>query len=152
NWINTIDVNLNAVIKSTQLGIQFLKKRGGGVIINTASIAGFHPLKSMPIYAASKYGVVGFTQSLRDLNDTDKIRVNAVAPEFVDTRLLQRLVKALPTVQQLLEEFGFVPIEEVIDAFITIIQDDKLVGDTIMISTKNNSQIISNPFIGSSDG
>ena len=35
SWIKTIDINLNAVIKGTQLGIQFLKKRGGGVIINT---------------------------------------------------------------------------------------------------------------------
>ncbi|CAG8801487.1 10794_t:CDS:2, partial [Racocetra persica] len=34
-WMKTIDINLNAVIKGTQLGIQFLKKRGGGVIINT---------------------------------------------------------------------------------------------------------------------
>ncbi|CAG8789636.1 19827_t:CDS:1, partial [Racocetra fulgida] len=40
----TIDINLNAVIKGTQLGIQFLKKRGGGVIINT----GLHSYIGLP--------------------------------------------------------------------------------------------------------
>ncbi|CAG8679177.1 3435_t:CDS:2, partial [Dentiscutata heterogama] len=96
SWIKTIDINLNAVIKGTQLGIQFLKKRGGGVIINTASLAGFYPSKFL-IYGASKYGVVGFTHSLCELNNTDKIRVNAIAPGFVNTPLMQNVVKIMPT-------------------------------------------------------
>ncbi|CAG8719080.1 3510_t:CDS:2, partial [Dentiscutata erythropus] len=148
SWMKTVDINLNAVIKCTQLGIQFLKKRGGGVIINTASLAGFYPLKSMPVYTSTKYAVVGFTQSLRELNDTDKIRVNAIAPGFVDTHLLQGLIKSIPTITQSIDNLGFVPVDEVIDAFIKIIQDDKLVGDTVMISKKGHSQIISpNPLI-----
>ncbi|CAG8594969.1 15067_t:CDS:2 [Dentiscutata erythropus] len=149
SWMKTIDVNLNAVIKCTQLGIQFLKKRGGGAIINTASIAGFSPFNPMPIYTSTKYAVVGFTQSLRDLNDTDKIRVNTIAPGSVDTQLLQGLIKSSPTISQIVDKLGYVPVDEVIDAFIKIIQDDKLVGDTVMVSKKGHSQIISpNSLIG----
>ncbi|CAG8746745.1 20939_t:CDS:2, partial [Dentiscutata erythropus] len=144
SWVKTIDINLNAVIKGTQLGIQFLKKRGGGVIINTASIAGFYPSKLFPIYGTSKYGVVGFTHSLRELNNTDKIRVNAIAPGYVDTSLMQNVIKIMPATVKSVEKLeGFIPIDEVVNAFITIIQDDKFAGNTIMIPKKNFSQVIS---------
>ncbi|RIB12498.1 hypothetical protein C2G38_1976563 [Gigaspora rosea] len=143
SWIKAIDINLNAVIKGTQLGIQYLKKRGGGVIINTASLAGFHPLESYPIYTAAKYGIVGFTQSLRDLNNTDKIRVNAIAPGFVESR------KSSSEIVQLIDKFGYVPMDEVINAFMMAIQDDNLVGDIIMLPKKNTSQIISNSYLES---
>ncbi|CAG8566366.1 10490_t:CDS:2 [Gigaspora rosea] len=129
-WIKIIDVNLNAVIKCTQLGIQYLKKRGGGVIINTASMSAFYPMSHSPIYSTSKRAVVGFTQSLRDLKDTDKIRVNAVAPSYLKHG-------------QVAKNFGFVPIDDVIDAFIRIIQDDKLAGDTSTVTRRYKSKIIS---------
>ncbi|CAG8469269.1 24201_t:CDS:2 [Gigaspora margarita] len=144
SWIKVIDVNLNAVIKGTQLGIEFLKKRGGGVIINTASLVGFYPLEQFPVYCSSKYGVVGFTQSLRDLNNTDKIRVNAVAPGFVGTYLTQNIIKT-PVVKS--EKSRSIPFDEVVNAFIKIIKDDKLVGDTILIPKENLSQIISKSFL-----
>ncbi|RIB23951.1 hypothetical protein C2G38_1958593 [Gigaspora rosea] len=142
-WIKTLDVNLKAVIKGTQLGIQYLKKSGGGVIINTASLAGFYPLESLPVYASTKYGIVGFTQSLRDLNNTDKIRVNAIAPGFVE------LKKSSSEIVQLIDKFGYVPMDEVINAFMMTIQDDNLVGDIILLPKKNTSQIISNSYFDS---
>ncbi|RIB23126.1 hypothetical protein C2G38_1959875 [Gigaspora rosea] len=141
-WIKIIDVNLNAVIKGTQLGIQYLKKRGGGVIINTASMSAFYPMRYSPIYSTSKRAIVGFTQSLRDLKDTDKIRVNAVAPSFFESNLTQWFLKS-KEYGQAAKKFGFVPIDDVIDAFIRIIQDDKLAGDTIAITASYKSKIIS---------
>ncbi|CAG8748311.1 17120_t:CDS:2, partial [Cetraspora pellucida] len=143
SWIKTVDINLNAVIKGTQVGIQFLKKRGGGVIINTASIAGFNPSKLLPMYSTTKYGVVAFTRALRELNVTDKIRVNAVAPGFVDTNLVKRMIKTLPTTAEAIERLGgYIPIDIVINAFIKAIQDDSLAGDIILIPNKNDSQIV----------
>lgn len=61
------------------MGIEALKKQGeGGVIINTASLAGLYPQPRTPVYSAAKFGVVGFTRSFKDFGDN--IRVNAVAP------------------------------------------------------------------------
>ncbi|CAG8724930.1 24620_t:CDS:2, partial [Dentiscutata erythropus] len=133
-WVNTININLNAVIKGTQLGIQFMKKRGGGVIVNTASMSAFYPLTVAPIYSSTKRAVIGFTQSLRDLNDTDKIRVNAIAPVFVGMKSKQ--------FEEITKKTGFVHIDEVINAFIMAIQDDKLAGDVIMIPKANRLKIL----------
>ncbi|RIB15264.1 hypothetical protein C2G38_2093645, partial [Gigaspora rosea] len=138
-----IDVNLNAVIKGTQLGIEFLKKRGGGVIINNDSIAGFYAWKQFPVYTAAKFGVIGLTQSLRELNNTDKIRVNAIATGFVNTYMVKNVMS---TIAEGVERLGYVPMDEVVNAFITIIQDDKLVGDTILILKKIPS-IVSKSFL-----
>ncbi|RIB06905.1 hypothetical protein C2G38_1985134 [Gigaspora rosea] len=135
-WKKTIDINLNSVIKGTQLGIQFMKKRGGGVIVNTASMSAFYPLTIAPIYSATKRAVIGFTQSLRDLNDTDKIRVNVVSPAFVEMMAKSELF------EQMIKKFGLVPIDEVINAFIMAIQDDKLAGDTIMLPKANRLKIM----------
>ncbi len=41
-----------------------------------------------PVYSASKHGVVGFSRSLRDLAETDGVRVNAICPEFADTAIV----------------------------------------------------------------
>ncbi|CAG8776813.1 34500_t:CDS:2, partial [Gigaspora margarita] len=134
NWVKTVGVNLNAVIKGTQLGIEFLKKRGGGVIINTASAAGFYPWKLFPVYCSTKFG----------LNKTDKIRVNAIAPGYVNTNMVKNVMS---TLVQGVERLGYAPIDEVVNAFITIIQDDKLVGDTIIILKDVPSQIVSKSFL-----
>ncbi|RIB23132.1 hypothetical protein C2G38_2242872 [Gigaspora rosea] len=142
DWVKTIDVNLNAVIKGTQLGIQYLKKRGGGVIINTASMSAFYPMSYAPIYSTTKCAIVGFTQALRDLKDTDKIRINAVAPSFFDSNLTQMLLKS-EKYGQVVKNFGIVSIDDVIDAFIRIIQDDKLAGEIIAVTTNHKSKIIS---------
>ncbi|CAG8438319.1 7704_t:CDS:2 [Dentiscutata heterogama] len=139
-WVNTININLNAVIKGTQLAIQFMKKRGGGVIVNTASMSAFYPLTVAPVYSSTKRAVVGFTQSLRDLNDTDKIRVNAIAPSFVATRLTQEMKSK--QFEEMIKKTGYVHIDEVINAFIMAIQDDKFAGDIIMVPKTNRLKIL----------
>ncbi|CAG8623087.1 5596_t:CDS:2, partial [Cetraspora pellucida] len=141
-WIKTVDINLNSVIKGTQLAIPFLQKRGGGVIINTASMSAFYPMPFAPIYSTTKRAVVGFTQALRDLKNTDKIRVNAIAPAFVETSMTQELL-ASDEHYKVIKNFGFVAIDDVMDAFVRIIQDEKLAGDTIAITTRYKSKIIS---------
>ena len=81
-WKKVIDIDLSAVIEGTRLGIQAMREQGrGGVIINTASLAGLYPQALTPVYSAAKFGVVGLTRSCKELGDD--IRVNAVAPRYV---------------------------------------------------------------------
>lgn len=78
-WKKVIDIDLSAVIEGTRLGIHALKRYGrGGVIVNTASLAGLYPQGLTPVYSAAKFGVIGFTRSFKDFGGN--IRVNAVAP------------------------------------------------------------------------
>nr|KAG5689895.1 hypothetical protein BaRGS_023643 [Batillaria attramentaria] len=65
-WEKMIAVNMTAVIRGSQLALEHMRRdRGGrgGIIVNTASIAGLGPYSSIPVYAATKHAVVGFTTS-----------------------------------------------------------------------------------------
>jgi len=79
-----ISVNLGGVAMGTQEGIKALRRRGGGVIINTASTAALAPMPTDPVYSATKAGVVRITESCAPFA-AEGIRVNAVLPGMVDT-------------------------------------------------------------------
>ncbi|XP_062414165.1 15-hydroxyprostaglandin dehydrogenase [NAD(+)]-like isoform X2 [Pungitius pungitius] len=66
-WKKTISINLVAVVQVTYTALEHMNKLTGGrggVIINTASMAGLFPFLSCPVYTATKYGVVGFTRAM----------------------------------------------------------------------------------------
>ena len=77
-WDRTVAVNLWAVIAGTDAAVPALRRRGGGVIVNTASLAGLIAYLPDPIYAAAKHGVVGFSRSLTYLLAEAGVRVNCV--------------------------------------------------------------------------
>jgi NAD(P)-dependent dehydrogenase (short-subunit alcohol dehydrogenase family) len=87
-WDAVLDLNLTAMFLCSRLAHPHLKKRGGGAIVNLASIMGFsggiYPNAS---YQASKGGVVNLTRALALEWAADNIRVNAVAPTYVRTDL-----------------------------------------------------------------
>ena len=88
DWQSVIDLNLTALFMCSRLAHPHLKKRGGGAIVNLASImgltGGIYPNAS---YQASKGGVVNLTRALAMEWAADNIRVNAVAPTYVRTDL-----------------------------------------------------------------
>lgn len=79
-----IDVNLNGVFIVAQAAAKRMRDQGGGAIINLASINGIHPSPSCGAYAAAKAGVMGLTQQMSIEWGEFGIRVNAVAPGFID--------------------------------------------------------------------
>jgi NAD(P)-dependent dehydrogenase (short-subunit alcohol dehydrogenase family) len=87
-WQSVLDLNLTAVFLCSRLAHPHMKKRGGGAIVNLASImglsGGIYPNAS---YQASKGGVVNLTRALALEWAADNIRVNAVAPTYVRTDL-----------------------------------------------------------------
>jgi NAD(P)-dependent dehydrogenase (short-subunit alcohol dehydrogenase family) len=87
-WDQVLDVNLKALFFCSRAAYPYLKKRGGGSIVNLASIMGFSGgIFPNASYQASKGGVVNLTRALALEWAADNVRVNAVAPTFVKTDL-----------------------------------------------------------------
>lgn len=70
--------------------IPAMKKRGGGAIVNIASISGMYPTPGLGIYSASKTAVISLTTIAAAEHGPDNIRVNAISPGYVDTPLLDK--------------------------------------------------------------
>lgn len=88
DWHKVIDLNLMATFLCSRVAARYMKKRGGGAIVNLASIMGFSGgIFPNASYQASKGGVVNLTRALALEWAPDDIRVNAVAPTFVKTDL-----------------------------------------------------------------
>lgn len=87
-WDAVLDLNLTATFLCSRHAHPYMKKRGGGAIVNLASIMGFSGgIFPNASYQASKGGVVNLTRALALEWAEDNIRVNAVAPTFVRTDL-----------------------------------------------------------------
>ena len=98
-WDEVINTNLSSVFEVTQRFIEGMAARGWGRVINISSISGRIGNFGQANYAAAKAGLIGFTKTLAREYARKGVTVNAIAPGFVRTRMLDRVPdKALQTV------------------------------------------------------
>jgi gluconate 5-dehydrogenase len=83
----TIDVNLTGTFICTQVAARLMVARGGGRIVNLASIAGALPLKNRAAYDASKAGIIALTKATAAELASQGITCNAIAPGVIETPL-----------------------------------------------------------------
>lgn len=89
DWQRVIGIDLTGVFHSLRYEIPAILASGGGSVVNVASILGVNGMAGRGAYAAAKHGVVGLTKSAA-LDYADRgLRINAVAPGYVDTPLLK---------------------------------------------------------------
>eukprot|EP01125_Pyxidicula_operculata_P009332 TRINITY_DN3073_c0_g1_i2.p1 TRINITY_DN3073_c0_g1~~TRINITY_DN3073_c0_g1_i2.p1 ORF type:complete len:251 (-),score=31.84 TRINITY_DN3073_c0_g1_i2:731-1483(-) len=129
-WKKMVDINTTAVIEGTFLAVEEMIKSGkGGVIVNTASMAGLFPQEWTPVYAATKSSVVHFTRSLAHLHQSDNIRVSAICPAFAKTAIIKDKEKVVE------QAFGRVMnVDEVVDGFMELITDKNNKGGGAIMS------------------
>ncbi len=85
------EVNVFATINLAQYAVRAFPRGTGGSIINLASIAGTQGIDGITAYSASKAAVVGFTRAAAKELAPQKIRVNAIAPGFIDTDMARQI-------------------------------------------------------------
>lgn len=90
NWNKVIATNLTGVFLMTKEVLPIMNRRGGS-IVNVASIAGITGSIGQSNYCATKAGIIGFTRSLSKELAQKNIRVNAIAPGYVNTNMLNKL-------------------------------------------------------------
>jgi NAD(P)-dependent dehydrogenase (short-subunit alcohol dehydrogenase family) len=91
HWEKILDVNVKGYFRLAKACAPLMKARGGGKIINVASVAGLEPQPMMGVYCVSKAAVLMMTQVLAAELAADNIQVNAIAPGFVKTKFSQVL-------------------------------------------------------------
>ncbi len=89
NWDKVMAVNASGVFYCMKMEIPQMQKQGGGVIVNTASIAGLRGLPNSMAYVASKHAVVGMTKTAAMEYARHNIRINAICPVFTVTNMFQ---------------------------------------------------------------
>jgi NAD(P)-dependent dehydrogenase (short-subunit alcohol dehydrogenase family) len=149
-WHLVVEIDLQAVILGTGLAAPIMQKGGGGVIINTASMAGLYPHRQDAVYGAAKGGVVNFTHSLAHWEQERKIRVNCICPGVVDTPLVRRGIEQA-------EKLGIkswmpsriIQPEEIADAIVTLVRDDSLFGCSLEVRPTGRKIVDPRPAPGS---
>ncbi len=86
-WRQVMAINIDAIFHACRHAIPVMRARGGGVIINTASISGLGGDYNFTAYNASKAAVINYTKALALDHAKDGIRVNAVCPGLIETAL-----------------------------------------------------------------
>ena len=95
-----MDINVKGVWLSLKHEIPAMLKTGGGAIVNSSSIAGLVGFAMAPVYVASKHAVIGLTKAVAVEYAKQNVRVNAVAPGIIETRMF---LEVTPEIKQLLE-------------------------------------------------
>ncbi|MCY3978667.1 MAG: glucose 1-dehydrogenase [Chloroflexi bacterium] len=90
-WRKTIEVNLMGNVWLSQAAVKAMRAKGGGKIINVASIVGITPGRYQGIYSVTKAGLISLTKTLAVELGADNIQVNAIAPGLVQTKFAQAL-------------------------------------------------------------
>ena len=95
-WDETFNVNVRGLWLLSRSVLPYMRKAGGGSIINVASVLGINAARNRAVYAASKGAVILLTKSMAIDYGAENIRVNAICPSFVETDLTAEVLRRAP--------------------------------------------------------
>lgn len=133
-WARMLAVHLNGTFYCTRAAARVMAQRKQGVIVNVASICGIEGCAGVPHYSAAKGGILAFTRAVAKELILQGIRVNAVAPGYVDTPMLETLSPLMVGAVQVQTPIGRVGTPTEIAATVAFLTSDEatfFVGDTL---------------------
>jgi len=135
NWGLVLNTNLLSIYNITNPIVEIMVKQSSGVIINISSIVGESGNFGQTNYSASKAGLIGFTKSLSKELASKNIRVNAIAPGYIDTDMTRKIpenikVKIIEKIP--MKRFG-TP-EEIADAVLYLCKATYVTGTVLDIN------------------
>lgn len=95
NWHDVIDTNLNSVFNVCRSATMRMIRRRAGCILNMSSVWGVYGNATQTNYAATKAGIIGFSKSLAKEVGAYGIRVNVIAPGYIETDMTAGLAQAV---------------------------------------------------------
>ena len=135
DWDNIIKVNLYSVFCTTQEVVQYMINQKKGCIINLSSIYGINGGSCAVVYSATKAGIDGITKALaKELGPSD-IRVNSIAPGYIDTDMNQKY--SGEEVEEIKEETPLEKIgkpEDIAKCIEWLVEDNFTTGQVISIN------------------
>lgn len=147
-WLATIEIDLLGAMYGVRFALPAMRKRGGGAIVNVSSTSALThgPGHSrMTPYDVAKIGVLRMTTTLSALRDSDNIRVNCLVPHWVAVPEVKAYWDTLTP-----EERGaknvppkLIELDEVAQAIIRLITDDRLVGRVLILWDGPRAELIS---------
>lgn len=129
HWSRFLDLNLRGPMTTIQRAMEPMRRRGGGAVVNVASVAGLgYQTHSSPEYAAAKAGLVRLTATLAPLADRFGIRVNCVVPNWIATPEVLEEIAAMTPVERAEVPPELTTPEEIAAAVLYFVRDESLAG------------------------
>ncbi|XP_067665796.1 15-hydroxyprostaglandin dehydrogenase [NAD(+)]-like [Haliotis asinina] len=142
-WEKVLEINFIAVVRGTMMALNHMRKdKGGrgGVIINTASIAGLMPFLWGPVYGASKSAIYHFTSSWAQNPEMKaaEVRLATICPTGAKTGFYNSLDQIIQAehFMQVLEQTEFCTVDQVVEAFLLAMEDDTINGIALTVRAK----------------
>lgn len=89
-FVKTVEVDLQGYWFMSAMAARLMKPRGGGSIVNIASVAALHPDRGLALYSTLKTALIGMSRSFAMEYGTDNIRANTIMPGLIQTRLAEK--------------------------------------------------------------
>ena len=138
NWVETIQGNLMASTFGTLHAIESMRKRGGGAIVNFSSTSALgHGRKHSPwpAYDTAKASIIRLTTTMAWLQEKERIRVNCIVPAWIASEEVKEFWEGLTPQQR--EQYNapevLLTLDEVADAVLELIKNDKLAGRVMVL-------------------